>query len=120
MPFQLQILAIFFAILFFVFTIRMTRKGNAEIRQMNKWLIISVVLIIGALFPNIFTSIADFFGITTLTSLALYGLTAVLVVISLTYQVMLIKGEKNTKVLIQEISLLKKEVNDLKQKEQKK
>jgi hypothetical protein len=116
MPFRLQILAILLAALFFLFTVRMTQKGNAEIRQMNKWLIIALILMVGAIFPRLFTSIANFFGITTLTSLALYGLTAVLIVISLTYQVLLIKEEHNNKILIQELSLLKKEVSDLKKK----
>lgn len=76
MPIQLQIIAIFLAIGFLLLTIFLIRKDHAEVRQMNKWLFLSVIMIFGALFPSLGTKIAHSFGITTLTSLALFTVTA--------------------------------------------
>lgn len=116
MPLRLQVMAIVLAIGFFIFTVRLIRKGNAEIRQMGKWLTLSVILVIGALFPNLGNAVAHFFGITTLTSLALFITTAILIVFSLTSHISLINAEKHIKKLTQEVSLMKKELNDTKKK----
>ncbi|MGX7199736.1 DUF2304 domain-containing protein [Enterococcus nangangensis] len=116
MPLKLQIMAILLAIGFFIFTVKLIRKGNAEIRQMGKWLSLSVVLVIGALFPNLGNKIAHFFGISTLTSLALFITTAILIVFSLTTHISLINAERHNKKLTQEVSLMKKELSDLQRK----
>ena len=112
MPIQLQILAVILAIVFFVFTIYLIRKGHAEVRQMNKWLFLGLVMIFGALFPSLGNKVASFLGITTLTSLALFVLTGILLYFSLVTQINLINKEKQLKILTQELSLLKKKIND--------
>lgn len=113
MPLRLQIIAIILAIGFLIFTVRLIRKGNAEIRQMGKWLAVSVILVVGALFPGLGNEIAHFFEIATLTSLALFITTAILIVFSLTMHISLINRERENKKLIQEVSLMKKEIYDL-------
>lgn len=113
MPFQLQILAILIAIVFFISTVHLTRKGHAEVRQMNKWLLLGVIMIIGALFPPVGNAVAKILGITTLTSLALFILTGILLFFSLITQITLINTEKQLKVLTQELSLLKKKINEI-------
>ncbi len=117
MSIQLQIIAIALALSFFILTIYLIRKDHAEIRQMSKWLLLAVILIVGALFPSVGTEVAKLLGITTLTSLALYILTSILLVFSLTSQLTLMKTERQIKVLTQELSLLKKEVYELKKEE---
>lgn len=112
MPIQLQIIAIILAFVFLILTIRLVRKDHAEVRQVNKWFLLSFIMIIGAVFPKFGNQIAQKLGITTLTSLALFILTGVLLFISLTMNLNLIKLERQVKVLTQELSLLKKEVHD--------
>lgn len=113
MPMQLRILAVSLAVLFFIYTIRLVRKDKAEIRHMLKWLILALVALFGSLFPKTGSSVAHFLGIQTLTSLALFILVGILVIISLKYQMSLISAEKQIKNLIQEVSLLKKKVKEL-------
>ncbi|MGK0552350.1 DUF2304 domain-containing protein [Enterococcus faecalis] len=113
MPFQLQILAVLLALIFFMFTIHLIHKGRAEVRQMNKWLFLGIMMLVGALFPSLGSKIARFFGITTLTSLALFVLTGFLLFFSLSTQISLIKKEKQLKTLTQELSLLKKKMNEI-------
>ena len=118
MPIQLQIIAIFLAIGFLLLTIFLIRKDHAEVRQMNKWLFLSVIMIFGALFPSLGTKIAHSFGITTLTSLALFTLTAFLLFIALTISIALINTQRQIKTLTQQLSLLKHEINKLKKEKQ--
>ncbi len=112
MPLQLQIIAIIFAFVFFALTIQLVRKGRAEVRQMKKWLLLAVIILIGALVPGVGTRIAKMFGIVNLTSLALFTLTGVLLVFALNAHMSLINAERQIKVLTQELSLLKQKVRE--------
>ncbi|MBD5854212.1 DUF2304 domain-containing protein [Lactococcus lactis] len=112
MPMQLRIIAVILAVLFFVYTTRLVRRDKAEIRHMLKWLVLALIILLGSLFPEAGSNIAHLLGIQTLTSLALFILVGLLLIISLKYQMSLISAEKQIKNLIQEISLLKKRVED--------
>ena len=112
MPLQLQIIAIILSVIFFGLTIQLVRKGRAEVRQMRKWLLLAVIILIGALVPAVGTQIANMLGIVNLTSLALFTLTGILLIFSLNAHMSLINAEKQIKILTQEVSLLKKEVRE--------
>lgn len=112
MSFQLQILAIALAIGFFFFTIHLVKKDFAETRQIIKWLVIAIVILIIAVFPNLGTRIAYMLGINTLTSLSLFVLTGLLLVITLTLHLSLMKAEKQIKILTQELSIIKKNIDE--------
>lgn len=112
MPLPLRILAIILAVLFFIYTIRLIRKNLAEVRHMLKWFILALVILFGAIFSEFAAKIAYALGVKTLTSFALFVLVDMLLVISIRYQISLIAAEKQIKTLIQEVSLLRKEVKD--------
>ena len=112
MPIQLRIIAIILALFFFIYTIRLVRRDKAEIRHMLKWLILALIILVGSIIPETGSKIAHVLGIRTLTSLAVFVLIGILVIISLKYQMSLISAEKQIKNLIQEVSLLKKMINE--------
>ena len=112
MPLPLRILAIILAVLFFIYTIRLIRKNLAEVRHMLKWFILALVILFGAIFSDFAAKIAYALGVTTLTSFALFVLVGMLLVISIRYQISLIAAEKQIKTLIQEVSLLRKDMKD--------
>ena len=112
MPLPLRIIAIILAVLFFIYTIRLIRKNIAEVRHMLKWFILALVILFGALFSEFASKIAYIMGVKTLTSLALFILVGMLIMISLRYQISLISAEKQIKTLIQEISILRKDMKD--------
>ena len=112
MPLQLQIIAIILSVIFFGLTIQLVRKGRAEVRQMRKWLLLAVIILIGALVPAVGTQIANMLGILNLSSFALFTLTGILLIFSLNAHMSLINAEKQIKILTQEVSLLKKEVRE--------
>ena len=112
MPLPLRIIAIILAALFFIYTIRLIRKNIAEVRHMLKWFILALVILFGAIFSEFAAKIAYIMGVKTLTSLALFILVGMLIMISLRYQISLISAEKQIKTLIQEISILRKDMKD--------
>ncbi len=112
MPLPLRIIAIILAVLFFIYTIRLIRKNMAEVRHMLKWFILALVILFGALFSELASKIANAVGVKTLTSFALFVLVGMLIMISLRYQISLISAEKQIKTLIQEISILRKDMKD--------
>lgn len=112
MPLPLRILAIVLAVLFFIYTIRLIRKNLAEVRHMLKWFILASVILFGAIFSEFAAKIAHALGVKTLTSFALFVLVGMLVVISIRYQISLIAAEKQIKTLIQEVSILRKDMKD--------
>lgn len=120
MPTQLRILAIILAVFFFIYTIRLVRKDKAEIRHMLKWLFLAIIILFGAIFPEIGTKMANLLGIRTLTSLSLFMLVGILLIISLKYQMSLISAEKEIKNLIQEVSLANKRIKELEEQHDKK
>ncbi|GHU37208.1 hypothetical protein FACS1894193_07240 [Bacilli bacterium] len=112
MPLTLRIIAIILAILFYIYTIRLIRKNIAEVRHMLKWFILASVILFGAIFSEFAAKIANAVGVKTLTSFALFILVGMLIMISLRYQISLIAAEKQIKTLIQEISILRKDIKD--------
>ena len=112
MPLPLRIIAIILAVLFFIYTIRLIRKNIAEVRHMLKWFILALVSLFGAVFSEFAAKIANAVGVKTLTSFALFILVGMLIMISLRYQISLISAEKQIKTLIQEISILRKDMKD--------
>ena len=112
MPLPLRIIAVILAVLFFIYTIRLIRKNIAEVRHMLKWFILALVILFGALFSEFASKIANAVGVKTLTSFALFVLVGMLIMISLRYQISLISAEKQIKTLIQEISILRKDMKD--------
>ena len=112
MPLPLRIIAIILAVLFFIYTIWLIRKNIAEFRHMLKWFILALVILFGALFSELASKIANAVGVKTLTSFALFVLVGMLIMISLRYQISLISAEKQIKTLIQEISILRKDMKD--------
>lgn len=112
MPLQLQIIAIILAVGFFILPIYLVKKGQAEVRQLRKWLLLAVIILIGALVPALATRVAKLLGIINLTSLALFGLTGVLLIFALNAHISLINAENQIKVLTQELSLMKADLNE--------
>lgn len=113
---QLRVLAVTLSIVFLVYVVQLIKKDKAEIRHMLKWLILAFIILFGALFAELGSDIAHMLGITTLTSLSLFILVGLLLLISLKYQMSLISAEKQIKNLVQEVSLLKKEINEIEKK----
>lgn len=113
MPIQLKILAIFLAVAFFAFIINLIYRDRAEVRHMRKWILFAIIILIGAMFPELTAKIAYFLGFKTLMSFTLFSLTGLLFLIVIRLQISVIGAESRLKLLTQELSILKKRVKEL-------
>ncbi|MDR0297676.1 MAG: DUF2304 domain-containing protein [Streptococcaceae bacterium] len=107
MTLQLRIVAIFIALVFLYYVFSYVRKEKAEFGQVRKWLFLSIIMLLGAIFSNVGTYVAHFVGLTSYAYFVIFLLVLILLLISFRFQLTLIKAEKQIFILTQEVSLLK-------------
>ena len=97
--------------LFLIITI-ILRKGRISMKFALVWYTPAIAIIILAIFPKLFILLANMFGFQTISNLVVGFL--FLIIIALT---VIIAGQ-TTKInlLIQEVSLMKKKINDVNRK----
>ena len=100
-PIQLRLVLILFAVFFFLYTIYLVRKDKAEVRQMQKWLVLSFVLLLGAFLPKLGLIISKILGVHTTSSMALIILVLMIIVMMVRFHLTLIQHEKANKELTQ-------------------
>lgn len=98
-------------ILFFT-VIWILRKGRISIKFAIIWLIPSFIIIILALFPNIFLIFASLFGFQTISNLVVGILFVLMFFIILALTVLIAGQTTKINLLIQEVSILKKEIKN--------
>ena len=109
----LRIALIIIMILYLLFIARAVKRKNMRIDFLILWMIIGIFLVIALIFPNLINIISDFIGfevpINMIFSIAIF------VVLYFIHELMtlLSKEEKKTITLIQEVSLLKRRVEEL-------
>lgn len=113
MTLHLRIVAIIVALAFFIYTFYIIRKENARIGQVRKWLLLSVVMLLGAIFNNIGNFFAHLVGLTSFAYFSLFALILILLLLNFRFQIALIRTEKEITNLVQEVSILKKRVKDI-------
>lgn len=109
----LRIALIIIMIIYLAFVARAVKRKNMRISYLILWIIIGVFLIIALLFPNLIFSISGLLGFEV--PLNMIFSVAIFVVLYFIHELMTIvsKEEKKNTMLIQEISLLKKRVEEL-------
>lgn len=113
MQLTLKIALIVIMIIYLIFITKAVKRKNMRINYLIFWIIVGIVLIIALLIPNFVNSISDFLGfempINMIFSVAIF------IVLYLIHDLMTLisKEEKKNIILIQEISLLKKRVEEL-------
>lgn len=87
------------------------RKGRMPIKYALIWLAPAIIIILLAIIPEMFLTVANIFGFEAISSLVVGVLFLVLIFIIMAMTVII--AGINTKIimLIQEVSILKKEIN---------
>ena len=115
MDYRIQIFFIAIVLIFLFFIIHLLKTKKLNLKYTLLWLFATVVLLIISIFPQIMYAISGVLGIKTPINVALIlaGIFVILIIISITS----IVSELNKKLrsLIQEVSLLKNELKELKQ-----
>ena len=110
MTFVTQVLAAIFAVLFFVYVIRLVSKGNLSLRYSLFWLALSVAILIAAIFPGFIGAIGEFFGFVLSTNLVFFLGLFLLLAFSLMLSVVATKQAVSIKNLTQRLAIVEKEV----------
>ncbi|NLK24381.1 MAG: DUF2304 domain-containing protein [Clostridiales bacterium] len=114
MDYRIQIFFIVVVFIFLLFIVYLLKTQKLNLKYTLLWIFATIILLIISIFPQIMYGIANILGIQTPINVALIlaGIFVVLILISITS----IVSELNKKIrsLVQELSLLKKEFNELK------
>ncbi|MCI7655218.1 MAG: DUF2304 domain-containing protein [Collinsella sp.] len=111
MTFVTQVLAAIFAVLFFVYVIRLVSKGNLSLRYSLFWLALSVAILIAAIFPGFIGAIGEFFGFVLSTNFVFFLGLFLLLAFSLMLSVVATKQAVSIKNLTQRLAIVEKEVH---------
>ena len=110
---SLRILLVLVAASLAVVTLRLVRNGRLPVRYSLPWLLASFILLLVGAVPEwigIFTMLV---GFETTSNLVIGIILAILLAMSLILTVIVSKQHKTIVVLVQELSLLRKSVDDM-------
>lgn len=101
-----------FGILIFFTILYLLKKQKITIKYALIWIVIFFLLFIALIIPGFMDWITNKLGFQTPSNMVLSLLSGALIVISISLTVALSAHEKKIRLLIQEVSLLKKEVQE--------
>ena len=97
-----------FSIIIIIFILYLIKKENVNIKYSLVWLVLFILLLICLLIPGLLETITRILGFQTASNMILSLLIAVLVIINIVNTVINSNQDKKIRLLIQEISILKK------------
>ena len=110
---KLTISLLLVAFLLIIVTLVTLRKNKINVKFAIIWFIPAIAIALLALLPNLFIKFAQLFGFQTISNLII-GFILVLILFLIMSLTVIITGlSKKNVLLIQEISLLKKEVEEM-------
>lgn len=113
--FSLAMLTI--AVLFLYLVIKNINKNKILFEQAFLWIIIALSLIVFSLFESIPNALADAIGFSLTSNFLLSFAVLFLLVTTFLLSIQLSNQKEQTKTLIQEVSMVKQQVDHLQQKE---
>ncbi len=108
--------AILFSFFIIIFIIRLIAKEKVNVKYAIIWLIMFTLLIVFTLIPGFLVFLTKLLGFQTASNMVLSIIIAVLVMINIFNTVINSEQDKKIRLLIQEVSILKK--NDRKNKDE--
>lgn len=113
MPTRLRILLIFVLIVYLFIILKSVKRKNIRISYLIYWLITGVILVIALLVPSLVEKISNYIGFGLPINMIFSG--AIFVILFLIFDLTkIITKEQNKNVtLVQEVSILKKRVEEL-------
>ena len=114
MPLVLRIALIVLSLVFLVIIVRLVIKKRLMLKYSMLWMLTALVVLIIAIFPEIAFFLADLIGIKTSSNLVIFVALGLLLLICLSQSIVISRQTVNERKNIQEIALLKKEIETLK------
>lgn len=112
MPINLRLFVVAFALILAFITIRVLIKGRIPEKYSLIWLLISLIIFFVGLTPSFITNISKVLGFEVMSNMIIAIILVLMVFITIALTVMIAGQKKKATLLIQEISILQKELND--------
>lgn len=107
---KLIITVIIFAFVLFLFVFQLLRKGRIPVKYALVWLFAVIIILITSIIPDLMENLAKLLGFELLSNMVLCIFITVLIFVTIILTVMMAGQKKKTTLLIQEISILKAEL----------
>ena len=116
MSINLTIVSVLFSLFIILSILILLRKNKVSIKYSLIWIVLFLVLLVATVIPGFLVWVTYLLGFKTASNMVFSLIIAVLVVITISLTVIASKQDKMIRLLIQEISILKKkgEINDKK------
>ena len=116
---NLKIVLIIIVLIYIFFILKAVKRKNMRIGYLAFWSITGGILIIALLIPNLVENISNLLGfgipINMIFSIAIF----IILYLIFNLTILISKEQKKNTLLIQEISILKKRIDELEKKEEK-
>ena len=108
-------LGIFLVVLLFsLFVLHSVKKGRLIMKYATLWLFASFVLFVGILIPDLLKKIAFLLGFEIISNMVFFGGFVLVTFIIFSLTIIVSSQSRKIKILVQEISILKNELEELK------
>lgn len=111
---RLIILLITTVIIFII--LKILQKGRLPIKYSLVWFLSTVVMLLVAIFPEFLIMVANLLGFKTMSNMVIGVMIIILLFISMVLTIIVSGQKEKIKLLVQEVSLLKKGVDDCENK----
>ena len=110
MGFELKVSSIVFLLLLIVFVLYLVRKEKISVKYSLVWTIPCVILLIFILVPGFLSWTTSILGFQTASNMVLSLLIGLLLMITIALTVIVSKQKEQIRLLVQEVSILKKSI----------
>ena len=116
MSVSLSITLIGVGLFLMLLTTYVLKKGRIPEKYSLLWYAFSLIILLVAIFPNLFTFISDGLGFQVMSNLIIAIILGTLIILTMALTIMIAGQKKKTTLLIQELSLVKSRIKKLEEK----
>ena len=115
MSYILQIQLVIFSLSMIIVVLYIVNRGKITIKYSLIWLFAGIIMLISASVPRLIERISDFLGFQVPSNLVFFIFIGFLVILTLSLTAIVSGQREKITLLIQEVSLLKKKLEDVEQ-----
>lgn len=109
MSYNLRLGLIIVGLLIFIITLYLLKKDRIPVKYSLVWLFSGLIILFLALIPNLFGLLSDLLGFMTMSNMVVGMFIFILLMITISLTVIVSGQKKKMILLIQEVSMLKKD-----------
>ncbi len=100
-----------FAVILVLIVFQILKKGRVPVKYSLIWFLSAAIMMVVSLFPNFLCTISSMLGFVAMSNMIIGVMIAILLFISISLTIIVSGQKEKIKLLIQEISLIKQEID---------